>query len=534
MRALPPLFAGARRLDALLLPLAAIAQAGALGAAAFATRAAFGALHGGAAPSGNVIATLIGAGIGAAVMELFARRRAEALGQSYASALRRRLYEHLAGLSRRDLGGRRLGALSLRFVGDLSAARNWVGRGLAHVISAAFVLPGAALVLWLLDPALARAALWPMAATAGAMIVLAAGLVARHRRLRRRRSSIAVSAMERIALAPELDLMGRTAQELDRLDTAGTELRRRATDRATLSGLMRLLPQAGAALAGAMMLWRAAGAGVTPGTVAAGLSVLAILALPLRQLADSADRYASWRVARARALALLEMESAPRESLHVGAPVGVRLTGVRVAGARIDARIPPGALARITGPTGAGKSCLAALIAGLDRPTAGVIAYDAPASGLPHIAHVGALPVILQGSLRRTLTLGLRPRPGQHACREALEAFGLAALAARLGGLRGRLGEGGRTLSEGEALRLALARTALAEPDLVVIDCARLHADPEGPVLISALRGRTAATLVITEPDGDAAGLTLDTGQAVRGDAGRAPAEGARPPGCAA
>lgn len=500
--ALPALFSGNRRADAVLLPLFGIGQAAALGVSAFATRAAFEALHTGARPAWATLATLVSAGIAAAGIELFARRRAEALGQSYASALRQRLYAHLAGLSRTELSGRRLGALSLRFVGDLSAARAWFGRGVPDLISAGAVLPGAAAVLWLLDPALAWAALPAMGLTLALMATLAAGLSGRHKRLRSSRASVAISMMERIAISPDLDLMNRTDRELDRLETAGAALRRRAMDRATRSGAIRFLPQAGAALAGAAMFHAAATAGLAPASVAAGLAVLAILTLPLRKLADCADRYWAWRVARGRAHALLAIPSVPRRILPAGAPVSVTIEGVAVGESRVDAHVPAGAFARITGPTGAGKSRLAAMIAGLDRPGTGRLIHGGRSDTLPRIAQIDDRPVVIQGSLRRALTMGLHPRPRRRRIEEVARAFGLGGLIARIGGIGGRLGEGGRTVSQGEALRIALARAALTAPDLAVIDSDRLHVDPAAGTLISSLRAHTCATIILTDPDG--------------------------------
>ncbi|MEM9551254.1 MAG: hypothetical protein AAGA05_08770, partial [Pseudomonadota bacterium] len=157
MTPLPPLAAEDRLSDAAILPLVSVAQAALLGLGVFATRSIFEALHGDGIIGVDPFLVLGACGLGAAGLEFLARRRAEALGQSYAASLRLTLYAHIAGMSRATLSERRLGGLSLRFVGDLSAARGWFGQGIPRFLSAAIILPGAALVLFLLDARLAWA-----------------------------------------------------------------------------------------------------------------------------------------------------------------------------------------------------------------------------------------------------------------------------------------------------------------------------------------------------------------------------------------
>jgi ATP-binding cassette, subfamily B, bacterial len=497
MTRLPNLLDKGRIGDAVLVPLLGIGQAIALGIGAFATRDAFAALHGGGAPDPTILARLLAAGLAAAGLELIARQRSEALGQSYALSLRHVLYNHLAGMDRSDVTDRRVGALSLRFVGDLSAARNWFGRGLTRLMGAAVVLPGAAVVLYLLNPLLAAVAAPAILLSLAVMLVLAIGLEARHRSLRSQRANISIAMMERIAISPDLDLLDRTGRELSALDEDGAALRRNAVARITRVGLLRLLPQAGAALAGAMMLWVSGMQGVAPGETAAGLAVLGILMIPLREFADIWDQFCAWRVAREKALSLLIKPSTRRIIQPRGHAVELRLETLMLGARQIDVTIPARALAQITGPQGSGKSQLGAMIAGLDRARAGAVLYDGQPAPLPRIAHITDNPVVIQGSLRRALTLGIDPRPKRRDIEKAASSFGLQPLLTRLDGLMGRIGEGARTASDSEALRIDLTRAALARPDLIVIDSARLLANPDRATLLGKLRASTDATVIL-------------------------------------
>ena len=210
MSGIPKVLDEGRVRDVALVAAAGVGQAAGAGLAAFATRDLFSALHGGMPLPWHALMMLLAAGIMVAGLRIAHRAVAERLGQNFAISLRRSLYRHLAGMSSSAVAGRRTGALSLRFVGDLSAARGWVSLGLTRLVSACFVLPGAVLALYLLNPALAAAVAVPIALTLIVMVGLATLLEPLHRRLRSERANIAISTMERIGVAPELDVIGRT------------------------------------------------------------------------------------------------------------------------------------------------------------------------------------------------------------------------------------------------------------------------------------------------------------------------------------
>jgi ABC-type transport system involved in cytochrome bd biosynthesis fused ATPase/permease subunit len=489
-RTLPPVMAEGRGAQLAALALIGVVQAVLLGIAAFATRDAFAALHDGGAPAAATLVVLVAAGATAAACEAGGRVLGEGLGQRYASAVRVALYRALAAWPRDALRSRRLGALALRFVGDLSAVRRWFGLALPGLVSTAAALPGVAIVLLLLNQQAGLAALAPVVLALGAMGLAGWQLRHRQRRLRSRRASVAIAAMERLAMAPELDLMGRTPKELDALTRQSDKLREGAVARERRTALLRILPQIGTAVGGALVLLTAARSGMEAGTAAAMLAMLAILGLQLRDLAEAWDAGSAWGIARAKLLAVLARAQAPRVTDARGAPVAVA-----VQGPRLSFFVPAGCIARLTGPPGAGKTQLAEIIAGLSRDDSVSVHYDG-AAHLPRVAHLGARPPILRGSLRRTLTLGVDPRPATKELTQAARAFGLSHLLSRIGGVRGRV-EGPDALSEGETVRIALARAALSSPELVVIDNAALRADPDAAVLLSLLREAAPATMVI-------------------------------------
>lgn len=489
MRTLPPLATRDRALSAVLVVGCGIAQAAALAVAAFATRDAFAALHGQEPLALQTILELGCAGLIAALCLLLSRRQAESLGQSYAISLRHTLYKQIAGLPKSRHEQRRTGALSLRFVGDLSAARLWFGRGLPDVLTALVVLPGAVAILLFLDTRLALAALGPLALSLVAMAALAWHLEQRHRRLRKRRANIAISMIERIAIAPELDLMGRTRKELRALDEQGASLRHDAVSRRGRTAGLQATLQAGVAVAGLSILWIASQGDFAPASVAASLSVLALVAMPLQDLGAAWDRYCAWSVAREKAQHLLNESTVRRAARAAQDPAEVTVSGAATFTAKA------GDVSVIDVPN-AGK--LAHKIAGLDHdPDLKVAFGDRPHP--PRVAFIGDIHIGLQGSLRRSVTLSARKRPADARIADVLRAFGLDDLLDAPRGLDQRISENGKGLSAGQTLRLDLARAVLGQADLIVIASLRWDAEQDRETLLDTLRRLTPTTIILAD-----------------------------------
>lgn len=492
MRSLPPLATRDRALSAVLVVGCGIAQAAALAVAAFATRDAFAALHGETPLALRTVWELACAGAIAALCLLVSRRQSEGLGQSYAIALRHVLYRQIASLPKSRHQQRRTGALSLRFVGDLSAARLWFGRGLPDVLTALVVLPGAVAILISLDAALALAAFVPLGLSLALMTIVAMHLEHRHRRLRKRRASIAISMIERIAIAPDLDLMGRTDKELRALDDQGAAQKADAIARRGRSAGLQAILQAGIAAAGLAILWFASHGQAGPASVAASLSVLAIVAMPLQDLGAAWDRYCAWSVAREKAKRLLDEPVVCRSSQRARRPARLNVTGA------FDFTVDAGDVRRIDAPDAAR---LAHCIAGLDHDPAIQVAFGDDTRS-PRVAFIGDTHIGLQGSLRRNVTLSARKRPGDARIMQVLRDVGLRSLLDVPAPLDQRVAENGKGLSASQTLRLDLARAVLGQADLIVIASFRWNAEPDQAALFTLLRHLTPATLILADGAG--------------------------------
>lgn len=502
-----------------LVALTAVGQAVAAGGAAFAMRDVFAALHepGRTAPFASLLILLLAA-VAVAGFRIAGRSVAERVGQGYVIALRHVLFSHLTRMPAGAVAGRRNGALAIRFVGDLAAARNWVGLGLARIVAAAIVVPGSIVALVLLDARLAAAAAVPLLLGVAVMMAVGAGMGSVHGRLRSKRANLAIAVMERAPAAPELRLLGRDATELKALREGGAAVRRAAVSRVLRIEVLRRLPDVAAAGSAVAVLWLALSGDLPAAEAAGALAVLAILVQPLRDLASVWDYRCAWVIARDKLGKLLASPTLDAPTLDApGRPAGRRprtpayleFMDVRCGPLRdFDAVAEPGTKIAVIGPNGAGKSLCLALAAGLEATEDGRVELDGrDLAGVStrerqrSIVFVGPRSPVLQGSLRRALTLGVKPRPDDGDIERAAHAYGLGPVLERLGGLDGRVAEGGRNLSSGEATRLHLVRAVLARPRLLILDEPDHALDLDGVAALRRLLEESAATTLFAPRD---------------------------------
>lgn len=165
----------------------------------------------------------------------------------------------------------------------------------------------------------------------------------------------------------------------------------------------------------------------------------------------------------------------------------------------VDLEVRPKERVALVGTTGAGKTTLAKLVAGLHSPTAGRV--DVGGAGPDAASRLVGLVTqevhVFAGPLADDLRLA-RPDASEEELREALTAVGALGWAEALPeGLDTVVGEGGHRLTADRAQQLALARLMLADRPVVVLDEATAEAGSSGARLLDeaaerALRGRTA------------------------------------------
>lgn len=160
----------------------------------------------------------------------------------------------------------------------------------------------------------------------------------------------------------------------------------------------------------------------------------------------------------------------------------------------IDLAIVAGERVAVVGASGAGKTTLAGIIAGVHVPQAGTVARPHNTAVITQDVHVFA------GTLRANLTLAA-PDATDDDLLDALDGTGASALLDLLpNGLDTQLGTAGHALTAAQAQQVALARVVLADPDLAILDEATAeagsaHADLLDRAAEAALRGRSGLVI---------------------------------------
>lgn len=509
---LPPLFSNDRRWLAATVVALALGLAATMGVAAIATRHIFAAMHGGQVSMPIwALAGLLAAGAGAAALRSSGAVVAERLGQSYAIDFRRNFYMQLTRLPANDIAERRNGALAIRFIGDLAAMRDWVSLGMPRIISGAVIMPAAILALYLLDPILALAILVPFAAVIIGLVIAGTLLPPAHCQLRSERANLSIDMMERVSHAPQIRLIGRARSDFKLLRRRGTDLMSAASRRAFLKSALRAIAEFGSAAAGCAILIASFVSGLTPATAAAGLAIVAIVSLPLRELADVWDIHAAWLVAREKSEKIFSkvVLDRSREGIRLSnAPITIALENVSMGPIdRLSLTIEAGSKTAIIDRCGARRDWLFNLCAGLTDVCKGTIKYNGTDLNEIRMAdfakrvHILTLnDPILQGSLRRNLTLGIRKRPRDAAIAKICREFGFSATWEKLGGLDGRVYEDGRNLSVSEKFRLLVIRAALKNSNLLVVnDPGDVLGEPNRATLLRLVKLSTRTVVVFTQ-----------------------------------
>ncbi|MCY1141764.1 ABC transporter ATP-binding protein [Actinoplanes sp. Pm04-4] len=178
----------------------------------------------------------------------------------------------------------------------------------------------------------------------------------------------------------------------------------------------------------------------------------------------------------------------------------------------ITLRVAPGERVALVGSTGAGKTTVASIAAGVLRPlsgtaTAGGVPVDQLAPGI--VAIVSQETHVFAGPLIEDLRLA-RPAAPLEDAEAALARVGALDWARALpDGLVTVVGEGGHPLTAAQAQQLALARLVLLDPVIAILDEATAEAGSAGAreleeSALAATKGRT--TLLVAHRLTQAAG----------------------------
>ncbi len=442
------------------------------------------------------------------------------VGEGFLRDLRLRVFAHLQALSLGFYDRQQAGVLVSRMTSDVDALSNLVQTGFFTFIASVLLIASSAVVLVVLSPVLAAACLILIPPVVIASVWFRRRAAPLYLVIRDRVGRVLGAMHEGLAGVRVLRAYGAEDIAIRRFDAHTDELFEAHVAAVRIS--MRYMPVIEFASIGATAV--VVGTGgllvehdlVTLGTVVAFVLYLSNLFQPIEQLSFLLQLVQTGQAGLGKLFGLLDarVEIVSRagavELPSSGEIVFEQVSfsyGAGVVLDEIDLTVAAGERVALVGPTGAGKSTLGKLAARFYDPTAGSVSFggvdlrDGTLGSLrDRIVVVPQEGFLFTGTLSENIRLG-RDDASDADVRRALEAIGaLARFSALPRGLETQVESRGARFSAGERQLVALARVALADPGVIVLDEATSSLDPvterevEDAVELLA-RGRTLISI---------------------------------------
>ncbi|MCU1456795.1 MAG: ABC-type multidrug transport system, ATPase and permease component [Actinomycetia bacterium] len=446
----------------------------------------------------TVTAMFLGVAIAAAILGRFVIIIVSVIGETFLRDLRERVFRHLMGLGLDFFEREKTGQLVSRMTSDIDALEELVSQGLVAIVQNILLFVGAVIVIFVLS--------WELALCT---LIVVPPLVYVSNWFRTRSNAAYLEVRDRIGhnLATlQEGLSGvRVVQAFSREASftrrfSETNEAQFAANLETVRIASRYFPYVefssvvGIALIIGVGGWFDHEGIVSVGVVAAFVLYLSNLFEPVQQLSQLYNTVQMAGAGLHKVFGLLDTKTSIAE--HPGSvdlPRAGRLEvhdvsfgyTKRLVLEHVSLVVGEGERIALVGPTGAGKSTLAKLIARFYDPRSGVVSFagiDLKQATLQSLRQrIVVVPqegYLFTGTVRENIRIG-RPGASDEDVVAAVAALGLTARLDQFErGLDTEVRERGSRLSAGERQLVSLTRAALADPSVLVLDEATSNLDP--------------------------------------------------------
>ena len=495
--------------------------------------------------------------------------------------LRNDFFAHLQRLPLAYFQSSRTGDLMSRATNDLAAVRMMAGPAVMYTATTSITFVAALVLMLSISPGLTVLALLPLPVVSIVVKLFGAAIYRRSERIQAQLAHLSAVVQEALAGARVVRAYRREQVEIERFRAANLEYVERSRAMIQLQSVFHPSMALFLGLSALVVLWigsrQVIDGRITVGEFVAFNGYVVMLSWPMIAFGWVTNMLQRGMAAWRRMLDVLDVEPSIRDpdapstiasSADVRGQVEFRdLTFAyngRAVLSNVSARVEPGQVLALVGPTGSGKSTLVDLLPRLFEPPPGTVfldgvdvrhlplgvlrgaigyvpqepflfsatvadnvAFGVPvdeaARSMPPVpsAHVGG-----ERPAARPASPGVRPAAGPATALGVDDALDVARLEGDLKvfprGLDTAVGERGITLSGGQKQRVALARALLTDPRVLILDDALSAVDThtEDAILSrlrTVMRQRTAIVVahrISTVRDADLI-LVLDDGRVV-------------------
>jgi ATP-binding cassette, subfamily B, multidrug efflux pump len=449
-----------------------------------------------------VAAALVGVAIVRGFFNFLQGYWSEVTSQGVAFELRNTIFEKLQHLSFSYHDRAQTGKLMTRMTSDVELVRMFVGTGLLQLLSAAVMLVGTIVIMFLMNwqMALIIVALIPAILAVLGMFIMR--IMPLSKVVQQNLGSLNTILQENLAGLRVVKAFAREPYELDRYGRQNQELLQSNMDLIRVFTTFFPVVFFIANLGMLAVIWygglRVIDGALTLGELVAFTGYLGFLLMPMFMIGMIGSMFSRAEASSQRIFEVIDAQSDVQE--RPGAlplpPIQGNVTFQKVSFRYIGSdedviravsfEIEPGQVVALLGKTGSGKSTIINLIPRFYDPTGGKVLIDGIDvrevtlnSLRSQIGIVLQETTLFQGSVRENIAYG---RPG--ATLEEVQAAARAAQADDFikdlpEGYETQVGERGVGLSGGQKQRIAIARALLVDPKILILDDSTSSVDAE-------------------------------------------------------
>lgn len=434
---------------------------------------------------------LVGLAVAGLVFSVIAQYFSAVAAVGFATKLRHALFERVQRFSYSQLDTLGTSALITRMTSDINTVQNGVNMLLRLFLRSPFIVFGAAVMAFVVDPH--SAVTFVVVIPALFLVVFAIILVSipLYEKVQQRLEGVLGATRENLSGARVIRAFCAENREEQSFVEKNKALLFMQKAVGRISALMNPLTYVVINLGIIALLWVGAGQVnngiITTGVVIALYNYMSQILVELIKMANLVILITKSFASAARVEETLSVE--PDMPALSGGAVGTDASGVRFdnvalrySGAGEDSlsgisfSAGPGEMVGVIGGTGSGKTSLMNLIPGFYLPTDGKVFVDGTSTDAwdsgqlrRSIAVVPQKAVLFSGTIRENMLWG-DPNADDATIWKALEVAQAAQVVRDKGGLDAAVEQGGRNFSGGQRQRLTIARALVRVPKILILD----------------------------------------------------------------